>query len=101
MTVYVYRDGRMVEKATGEPMNPGPHEGPFPCPRAIPDIEPFISPASGKIVSGRAAKRDDLRATGCVDARELPQRESYGKLTNKAFAKRRGLEHLLHDSARD
>lgn len=101
MTVYVYRDGRMVDKATGEPMNPRPHQGPFPCPRTFGDDEPYISPATGKLISGRAAKRDDLKASGCVDSRELPRRETYGKLINKAFAKRRGLEHMLHESARD
>ena len=101
MAVYVFRDGAMRDKATGELMNPGPVVGPFPCPRSFGDEEPFISPASGKVVSGRAAKRDDLKATGCVDSRELPRRETYGKLTNKDFAKRRGLTHLLHESAKE
>jgi hypothetical protein len=59
-----------------------------------------VSPASGKIVSGRAGKRDDLKATGCVDSRELPRRETFGKLTNRAFAERRGLNHLLHESVK-
>jgi hypothetical protein len=29
------------------------------------DIEPFISPASGRVVSSRSVHRDDLKRTGC------------------------------------
>lgn len=93
MAVYVYRDGRMVDKATGEPMNSGPLEGPFPCPQVQPDIEPFVSPASGKVVGGRRQKRDDLKATGCIDANDF--NVCGGKMRNERFAKKRGLEHLL------
>lgn len=96
MAVYVYRDGRMVNKKTGEPMNPAPHAGPgFPCPRVVSDIEPYVSPATGKHITTRPESKADLAASGCIDSRDLPKRETAGKLTNRRFAKKRGLEHML------
>lgn len=100
MPVFVYRDGRMVDKATGEPMNPEPHSGPFPCPMHLPDIAPYLSPVDGKYVSGRRAKRDDLARTGCVDANDLP-RPTGGGLRNKRFAAKHGLSHMLKEEHRD
>jgi len=101
MPTYVYDKAtdRMVDKATGEPMNPEPHVGPFPVPRVVHDIEPYISPATGEYVSGRRAKRADLDKSGCFDAADLPGLG--GKLKNPRFAKKRGLEHLLTEEARD
>lgn len=100
MAVYVLRNGRMVDKATGEPMNEGPVSGPFPCPRAIPDIEPYLSPVDGRYVGGRRSKRDDLARHNCVDASELPS-PTDGKLRNRKFARKWGLEHMLREDARD
>lgn len=99
MPTYVFRDGRMVNKATGEPMNATPHAGPFPCPRIVPDIAPYLSPVTGEYVSGRRAKRADLERNNCIDAAELPS-VTGGKLRNKRFAKKRGLEHLLKEDAK-
>jgi hypothetical protein len=65
----------------------------------VKDIEPYVSPATGEYVSGRRAKRDDLAKSGCIDAADLPGLG--GKLKNARFAKKRGLEHLLTDEARD
>lgn len=101
MPVYVFRGGRMVDKATGEPMLPeGPREGPFPCPMTFGDIEPYRSPVDGRYVSGRRAKRDDLKRTGCVDAADLPS-PTQGRFRNRRFAEKRGLTHLLKEEARD
>lgn len=86
----------MVDKATGEPMNPEKHVGPgFPCPRVVGDIEEYVSPATGKHITTRRESKADLAASGCVDARDLPKRETFGKLKNERFAKKRGLEHML------
>lgn len=95
MSVYVLRQGRMVDKHTGEPMNSGPHEGPFPCPGVVADIDPYLSPVDGKYVSGKRAKRDDLKRTDCVDAADLPTLG--GKLKNERFAKKHGMERRLGD----
>ena len=99
MTVYVLRDGRMVDKATGEPMNQGPHEGPFPCPRIVPDIAPYQSPVDGRYIGGRRDKRADLDRHNCIDADELPKREGYGRFKSKKFAAKHGVSHLLTEDA--
>lgn len=96
MAVYVYRDGRMVDKATGEPMNSGPMDGPFPCPATHPDINPYLSPVDGRYISGKRAKRDDLERHNCVDASDLPS-PTKGKLRNRRFAEKRGLTHMLQE----
>jgi hypothetical protein len=100
MPVYVLRDGRMVDKATGEPMNPAPLDGPFPVPRIVADIEPYQSPVDGRYVSGRRAKRDDLARNNCIDADELPKRDGYGTFKNKKFAAKHGVSHLLAEDAK-
>jgi len=33
----------------------------------IKDIDPYVSIATGDVVSGRAAKREDLKRSGCVE----------------------------------
>jgi hypothetical protein len=98
MPVYVYRDGRMVDKRTGEPMNPGDNGGPPPCPQIISDIEPYQSPVTGEYVGGRRAKRYDLEKNNCVDANELG-RSLGGKLRNPRFAKKWGMESRLTEEA--
>lgn len=34
------------------------------------DYAGYVSPASGRYVEGKAARREDLKATGCIDARD-------------------------------
>lgn len=93
MAIYVLREGRMVDKATGEPMNPAPVEGAFPCPNVCADIEAYQSPVDGTYVSGRRAKRDDLKRTNCIDAADMPTLG--GKLKNERFAKKWGMTERL------
>ncbi len=94
MPVYVYdpEQDRMVDKKTGEPMVP--EYGPPPTPRVVSDIEPYLSPVDGKYVSGRRAKRDDLKRTNSVDYDDVRSREPR-RFKNKRFAKKYGVEHLL------
>lgn len=101
MAVFVFDRARnaMVDKATGELMNPEPIKGPFPTPRVMSDIQPYLSPVDGKYVSGRKAKRDDLARTGCVDAAELPTATG-GKFRNKEFAKKWGMTSRLAEDAK-
>lgn len=94
MPTYVYRNGRMVDKATGEPMvDPSQPFKPV-TPMHIADIQPYLSPVDGKYVSGRRAKADDLKRTGCVDAADLPS-PTGGKLRNAKIAKKYGMESRL------
>lgn len=90
MARYVLRNGSWVNKATGEPMRV-PERDTLCVPRIIADIEPFISPADGSYVSGRAAKRDNLKANNCVDANDLPRDPKLmprGQFKNARFAKK-------------
>ena len=32
-----------------------------------PEIQPFVSPASGKVINSRAQRRDDMARTGSID----------------------------------
>jgi hypothetical protein len=100
MPTFVYRGGRMVDKATGAPMlTEAERAAPIGCPRVIADIAPYRSPVTGEVISGRRAKRDDLARHNCIDASDLPS-PTGGRLKNRAFAERRGLTHLLAEDAR-
>jgi len=94
MAVYVYRDGRMVDKATGEPMLRG--NEPLATPMVYGDLPGYTSPIDGKWVEGRRARQYDLEKNNCVDANDLSKPK---RLKNAAFAKKRGLEHLLGEVA--
>lgn len=93
MPTYIYRDGRMVDKETGQPMlSPEERERPLQVPQAFPDLEGYRSPVDGSWVEGRRARRYDLEKNGCVDANEISAPK---RLKNERFAKKRGVEHLL------
>lgn len=94
MPTYVYdkASGRMVDKKTGEPMNEG--EWRPSAPMVFGDTPDYLSPIDGKLISGRRARRYDMESNNCVDANDLPS-PTNGKLKNKRFAKKHGLEHLL------
>lgn len=99
MTRYVFRDGHFRDRRTGEPMiEPGTPWEPV-MPAVIRDIEPYISPASGEVVGGRAARREDMARTNTVDARDLGS-PTGGKLKNKRFAEKHGLTHLLREDVK-
>lgn len=99
MPVYVWRDGHWCDKRTGERM-PIPEREGVCAPRAvIGDIEPYRSPVSGDVISGRAAKRDDLKRHECVDARELPS-PTGGKFRSAKFAAKHGMPaHMVKEAS--
>ncbi len=91
MTVYVSRNGVMVNKATGEPMlTPEERKQPIALPHVISDIEAYRSPIDGRVVNSRSDRRDDLKRHGCVEY-EPSISPTKGKIRNKAFAAKRGL----------
>lgn len=59
------KTGKMVEIPSCQAK--GPAKGPF----LWSDITGYRSPVTGAWVEGRAARKDDLRRHGCVDAREF------------------------------
>ncbi len=93
MATFVYdrERGMMVDKVTGEPMNPG---GPLATPMVFSDLPGYQSPIDGAWVEGRRARRYDLQKNNCVDANDLPS-PTGGRLKNERFARKHGLEHLL------
>ena len=98
MATYVYRNGRMVDKETGEPMvDPSAPWVPA-MPMHIPDIAPYRSPVTGEVISGRRAKRADLDKHNCIDAGDMTS-PTGGKLRDKEFAAKRGLTHMLKENA--
>lgn len=52
---------KWIDDETGvkfsKPLEKKTRSGPY----VVPDIEPFVSPIDGKVVSGRAQKRDHMR----------------------------------------
>lgn len=99
MTTYRWTSQGFVDKQTGAPMVLPKDFVPV-VPMVISDLEPYESPASGKLITSRSAQREDLAATGCrlVDPSESP---TGGKLRNRRFAEKRGLLHMMADDARD
>lgn len=76
MTVYVFRDGKYVDKATlyrHEPVNTG-----FPTPR-ISRMEPFESPITGQEVSSWRQRDREMQANDCYDPRDLSPDHTYSR----------------------
>ncbi|MDX5367906.1 MAG: hypothetical protein LPL29_00870 [Alphaproteobacteria bacterium] len=92
MAVFVLRDGQMVDKATGEPMNAP--DAPLATPQVRGDLPGYRSPIDGKWIEGRRARRYDLESNNCVDANDLPS-PTKGRLRNERFARKHGLSHLV------
>ena len=93
MARYVFNGERFVDRDTGEPMAIPDRAG-LCVPQIVADIEPYLSPVDGKYVSGRAAKRDDLKRTNCVEYDDLPRPKGLapkGKFRNKRFAAKHNL----------
>lgn len=59
------------------------------APMIISDTPDYISPVTRKLVSGRAARREDLKRSGC---REVDPGEFKPIYRNPDFAKKRGLK---------
>lgn len=56
----------------------------------MPDTPGYYSVASDKWIDGRAARREDLKRTGCIEAGDVP-RLNGGYAKNQDFARRHGL----------
>jgi hypothetical protein len=88
MTTYVMRDGKLVDKRTGEP-TPDVSDGIL-TPQILSDLPAYYSIASNKWVDGRAARRDDLARTGC---REVDPSEGPKYCQTKKWADRLRMDH--------
>jgi hypothetical protein len=92
MPVYVYRGGRMVDKATGAPMNDGPWQPATPM--VYGDLPGYQSPIDGRWIEGRRARAYDMQSNNCVDGNDMIPAGGR-KLKNRRFAEKHGLTHLL------
>lgn len=74
---YVYRDGKLVEKDTGEPLEVDRTSPALPQYR--PDIRPYRSPIDGRMITTRHERLEDLKRNGCreVDPSEGPKRDQF------------------------
>lgn len=76
-TTYVWRNGQFVNKQTGEPMET---VGDGICtPMIMSDLPAYMSPLGTGLIDGRAARREDLKRSGCreVDPSEWVPSEAY------------------------
>lgn len=88
MTVWVVREGRLVDKSTvGPPQTAQRSDLPAPM---LSRMEPFESPVTGREVSSWRQRDRDMDAAGAVDPRDLP-REPFVK-RRKANARARSTE---------
>jgi hypothetical protein len=71
MTVWVVREGRLVEKASVRAAA-ADRRSIFPAPM-LSRMEPFESPVTGKEISSWRERDRDMDAAGAVDPRDLPK----------------------------
>lgn len=76
MTVYVYRDGRYVDKATLKRRCAPEGEINFPSPR-ISRFESFESPVTGEEVTSWRQRDREMNEHDCYDPRDLPADHVY------------------------
>ncbi len=74
MTTYVWRDGRFVDKASGEDMYIPERDG-VQLPQFMPDTPEYLSPVTGLPITSRSHRREDLRRHDCVEAPPRKKRE--------------------------
>jgi len=89
---YVWRDGKFVEKRTGEPLAVA--GGPIRMPFVMRDIPEYASPIDGKPITSRSHRREDLARNGCVEVE--PRKKPRG-FKNERFATKRGLPVGLNE----
>lgn len=79
---YVWRNGHFVSKATGKRMRTSNR---ICAPLVQSDIAAYKSVVSNKVIDGRAARREDLKRSGC---REVDPSEGVKVCHTEKWAKR-------------
>lgn len=79
---HIWRDGEWVEVST---LQRAPQVGPY----IVRDTPAYMSPVTRKMIDGRAARREDLKRSGC---REVDPSEFKPVYRNARFAKKNGLQ---------
>jgi len=94
MARYLWRNGRFVDRHTGEPMLTG--ERRIACPSVMPDIPAYPSPLGDGMIEGRAARREHLKRNGCREVEPSEFRPSYQSKDERA-ARAAAQTRLLND----
>ena len=87
MATYVLRDGRFVDKRTGEPMEL-PERGEICRPYVCSDIPEYASPVDGRMITSRSHRREDLIRNDCYEIDPPKKKRGIG---NARFAAKDGL----------
>lgn len=99
MTSYVFdpKDGKLVPSALYYAKKYGEvsaKQANLPMPYVRGDLPAYKSPVTGKVVDGRAARREDLARSGC---REVDPSEYKPIYKNYAFCQAKGLPYMGGD----
>lgn len=79
---YIYRDGEIVSRKSGERIaTTGTISRPF----VMRDIPAYASPINGQIIGSRSERREDLKRNNCVEAEPsmFPKRDMKTKKFQK------------------
>jgi len=83
MTVWVFRDGELVDKSTVRPPQFAKSEN-----LCTPNIQPAFadmeSPVTGRMIGSWAERERDMRAADAVDARDMPRGPIEKRKRNRA-----------------
>jgi hypothetical protein len=90
MARYVWKNGEFVDPNTNEPMTL-PYAGQITRPFIVSDTPAYTSPITGEVIEGRAARREDLKKHGCIEAGDM-KRLNDGRVRNEKFARKHGLK---------
>ncbi len=90
---YVWRDGEFRELNSGEPLlTEAEKKGPLSIPMITPTFPAYESPIDGRMITTRHERREDMKRNNCVEAGDAGLSPTGGKLKNKAFCAKRGLQ---------
>ena len=89
MTAYRWNGEQFVDKQTGAPMEL-PERGEIAMPAVFGDLPDYESPITGKVVSGRAARREEFKKHNVIEKDPLPKEKKYAH--SKKWADRLGYE---------
>lgn len=93
MSRYVWCDGRFVDRNSGEPLlTDDERAGPLSVPMVTPAMPEYASPIDGRLIRTRHERSEDMKRNNCVEAGDAGLSPTGGKLKNKAFCAKRGLQ---------
>jgi hypothetical protein len=86
MTRYVWRNGQFVDPDSGQPMDI-PERGAVALPFFMSDVPAYVSPMSGKTITSRSERREEMRKYNVIEVGDGPAR----KVKSKEVARKYGV----------